>query len=148
MRILVNNERERELLEEFIDFLSDYMDSKEMQNILEKSDYSFKGHEIDFLQAGVQRSSIEVDEKVWSTIISSDNLSGTCRYCNEQWQGIEDECEVNIYDYERFLSLEVDESHHAECLRENQCIDCGSDEDTENVEGEGALCEDCRGDRE
>lgn len=144
MKISVSNEREGELFDKFIEFLSDYIDSKEMQALLEISDYSFEDHEIDFLQTGLHQSVIKVDEKVWEITRPSDNLSGICRYCNTEWQGIEDEHEVNIYDYERFLNLEKEDSYHAECLRMNQCVNCGSDEDAEKVEGEGMLCESCR----
>lgn len=144
MNISINNEREKELFEKFIDFLSDNVDSKEMQYLIKESGYSFEDHEIDFIQTGLNQSVMKVDEKIWSVMIPSDNLFGTCKYCGEQWQGVEDEHDVNIYDYERFLHLEKDESYHAECYRMIQCVSCGSDEDTVHVVDEGMLCEDCQ----
>lgn len=144
MRIVANNERERELFEKFVDFISDYIDSKEMQSLIETSVYSFEDHEIDFLQTGFYQSTIEVDKEIWEIMSPSDNLFGICKYCNKQWNGVEDERELNIYDYERFLNLGQEDSYHAECLRMNECVNCGSDDDTEKVEDEGMMCESCR----
>lgn len=144
MKILVNNEREKELFEKFTEFLSDYAESEEMRELMGNADYLFDAHEIDFLQTGFWQSTIVVDEKVWDIMVPADNLTGTCKYCDGQWQGIEDVSEVNIHDYEQFLNPEKENSYHAECLRDNQCVNCGSDEDTELVGDEGLLCEDCR----
>src|SRR5699024_7755600 len=108
MKVLVNNEREKELFEKFTEFLSDYVDSKELRELMKNSGYLFEDHEIDFLETGLNYTAIATDKTVWDITISSDNLTGTCKYCGGQWQGIEDVSEVNIHDYERFLNLEKD----------------------------------------
>lgn len=148
MKILVNNEREKELFQEFVTFLSDYADSEEMIELMKKANYSFESHEIDFLQTGLWQSTVTIDKKVWDITIPSDNLTGICRYCGGEWHGIEDVSEVDIYEYERFLNLDKEDSYHAECLRENQCTNCGSD-DEEVFEGEyGLVCKSCKNDVE
>ena len=148
MIISVNNEREKELFDNFMFFISEYIDSDEMKQLMVKEGHEFKEHEIDFLQTGLHEATIKVDKSVWDIVMDSDNLTGVCKYCGEEWRGIDNENVLPIEEYERFLNLDKENSYHAECLRDNQCVECGSDDSNVVITDIGIVCESCYKDRE
>lgn len=113
MKIVVNNKREKEIIETFTDFLSDWIDSSEMLNLVQRAEYVLEDHELELIQLAFNRCNIQVDGDAKSIYLPSDNIVGFCKYCGEQWQGVEDESELNIMDYEHLLNS--DESYHVEC---------------------------------
>ena len=143
MKIIVNSEREREIIESFSEFLADWIDSKEMEKLLKHADYDFEPHELDLLRTGFWEVNHKVDEKEFPIYLQSENLSGECKYCGGQWRGIEDEFEVTVEDYERYLKSEKEYSYHAECLRERTCVNCGNDDTFDLKDMREGMCKDC-----
>lgn len=143
MRITVNNEREKKIIELFSEFLADWTDSDKMKELLKHAGYEFESHELDLLHTGFRQVNHKVDEKEYPIYLHSENLSGECKYCGGQWRGIEDENEVTIEDYERFLKLEKEEGYHAECLRERTCVNCGNDDTFDLKDMHEGMCADC-----
>lgn len=113
MKITVNNKREKEIIETFTEFVADWIESKEMQGMITHADYEFQAHEIELISNGFRSMRLAVDKKEPSIWLESENITGICKYCGEQWQGVEDESELNIMDYEHFLNS--DESYHMKC---------------------------------
>lgn len=113
MKIIVNNKREKEVIEMFAEFVADWIDSNEALALFQKAEYNLEAHELELIQLAFNRCNIQVDDGVKPIFLPSDNIIGFCKYCGEQWQGIEDESELNIMDYEHFLNS--DESYHMEC---------------------------------
>jgi len=143
MRIIVNSEREKEIVELFSEVLADWIDSNEMKELLKRAECEFEPHELDLLHTGFQQVNHKVDEKEYPIYLHSENLSGKCIYCGGQWRGIEDEIEVDIEDYERYLKSEKEYSYHAECLRERTCVNCGNDDTFDLKDMHEGMCADC-----
>lgn len=146
MQIIVNSKREQEIITLFTEFVSDWFDSNQMKDILKHAGYEFKPHELELIQTGVYYANIKVDKKEHPVYLQSDNLTGQCKYCGGLWQGIEDEHEVEVGEYERLLFSPPEDSYHAECLREHTCQNCSnvveSLDELKEVENE-MVCVDC-----
>ena len=80
------------------------------------------------IQLAFHQVNPKVDEKEYPVYLQTWDLKGVCKYCGEQWQGVEDEYEFDVVEYERNLSLSKEDSYHAECYREITCNSCGNDE--------------------
>lgn len=128
MKIIVNSEREKEIIELFTDFLADWTDDKKMGELLKHAEYEFESHELELIQLAFHQVNPKVDEKEYPIYLQADDLSGECKYCGGQWIGVENESVVNIDEYERFLNSSKEDSYHAECYREITCNSCGNDE--------------------
>lgn len=149
MKIIVNSEREKEIIEQFTDFLADWIYDEKMGELLKQDGHDdFKPHELDLIQEAFHQVNPKVDEKEYPIYLQSDDLSGECKYCGGQWRGIEDMSVVTVDEYERNLNLPKEEGYHAECYREITCALCGNDEamstdDLFENEKWGPLCESC-----
>lgn len=113
MKIIINNEREREVVELFSEFIADWIDAKELQKIIIHADYEFQAHEIELISNGFRSAQLVVDEKERSIGLESENITGICKFCGEQWQGVEDVSEVDIEEYEGY---ENSETWHLDCF--------------------------------
>ena len=113
MKIILNNEREREVMELFSEFIAEWIDAKELQKIIAHADYEFQAHEIELISNGFQSAQLAVDKKEHSIGLESGNITGICKFCGEQWQGVDDVGEVDIEEYEHY---ENSESWHLECF--------------------------------
>lgn len=114
MEIIVNNEREREVMELFSEFIADWIDAKEMQKIIAHADYEFQAHEIELISSGFQSMRLAVDKKEPNIWLESENITGICKFCGESWQGIDDVGVVDIEEYERY---ENSETWHIDCFK-------------------------------
>lgn len=114
MQIIVNNEREREVMELFSEFIADWIDAKEMKKIIAHADYEFQAHEIELISNGFHSMRLAVDKKERSIGLESGNIAGICKFCGEQWQGVDDVGEVDIEEYERY---ENSEAWHIDCFK-------------------------------
>lgn len=143
MKIIVNSEREKEIIDKFTDFLADWTDGDKMEELLKHAGYEFESHELDLIQLAFHQVNPEVDEKEYPIYLQSDNLYGECKYCGGQWHGIEDVSVVTVDEYEHFLNLEKEEGYHAECLRERTCVNCGNDDTLDLKDMHEGMCADC-----
>ena len=113
MKITLNNEREREVMELFSEFIAEWIYAKELQKIIAHADYEFQAHEIELISNGFRSVKLDVDKKERSIGLESENITGICKFCGEQWQGVDDVGEVDIEEYEHY---ENSESWHLECF--------------------------------
>lgn len=117
MKAIVNNNREKEVFEVFFEFLSEWVvDSPDMKKLIERAGFEFKEHELETIQIALSQSIIIADEKEYPIYLQADNLNGKCLYCGEQWQGIEDEDEITLEEYEYYLKQTKEEGYHVNCL--------------------------------
>lgn len=147
MKIIVNGEREKEIIEMFTDFLADWIYDEKMGELLKHAGYEFELHELDLIQEAFHQVNPKVDEKEYPIYLQSDDLSGECKYCGGQWRGIEDMSVVTVDEYERNLNLPKEKGYHAECYREITCNSCGNDEAMSVSELHdskwGLICKEC-----
>lgn len=114
MKIILNNEREREVMELFAEFIAEWIDAKEMQKIIAHADYEFQVHEIELISNGFQSMRLAVDKKEPSIWLESENITGICKFCGKSCQGIDDVGVVDIEEYERY---ENSETWHLDCFK-------------------------------
>lgn len=83
MKIILNNEREREVMELFSEFIAEWIDAKELQKIIAHADYEFQAHEIELISNGFQSMRLAVDKKESSIWLESENITGICKFCGK-----------------------------------------------------------------
>lgn len=114
MKIILNSEREYEVMELFSEFIAEWIDAKELQKIIAHADYEFQAHEIELISNGFRSAQLAVDKKEPSIELESENITGICKFCGKQWQGINDVDAVDIEEYERY---ENSETWHIDCFK-------------------------------
>ena len=115
MKIIVNNEREKELLLKFIEALDeqmlDTMQYEDEKYARENDDTQYlDSDDYDFLKDGFYNCKIEVDNSVRELCIEHWNITGICTVCGCETTGTIDGEDIGYYEW-----LEMQNKSNLEC---------------------------------
>lgn len=119
MKIIVNNEAEKRLIQDFADGLSsgllDFVEIEDHRGA-EGSSYEpfLTSDEYRFLNNGLMNVTVEIDTKEWQLEAEGDIVTGNCVVCGAFTEGIIDGGDVGFEEYERLTNKEERDSWKCE----------------------------------
>jgi hypothetical protein len=120
MKILVNNDKEKELVKRFLIAMRELDGIDGIVELDEKTadgdDLYFQADDRLFLEDAINNAKVEVNEKVYPLCVEHYHVTGTCVDCGTQTEGTVDGEDISYEDYLEMTSPER--------LKEWKCESC------------------------
>lgn len=143
MKIIVANESEKLLIEKFIEEFRECDMADELHEVSSECDPHdcFHSDEATIINYALDQCRVIVDEKEKDIYLEEDDLiTGICKFCGEQTNGMSDYDDITYEHYLKMMSLDEQENWTCEECYRRLCSCCG-EKLTENDDTN--LCPDC-----
>lgn len=142
MKIIVANDQEKQFIDKFVKELIEFDIAQELHDVSSEYDGDFGADEVRIIEWALKQARIEIDLEASNIMLEDDSLiTGICRFCGKQTQGMEDYEEKTYAEYVHMMSEEQQKKWQCyDCyMRVCECCDealTATEEDT--------LCEQCK----